>query len=170
MKNQTMFTLGLSITPDNIMIAPDSINGHPTFDIDPLIDPDIRAIPLKSVTYNYDSMSEIRLFAHSDSRIMKVTDLWDVADVEAMNQTIIQYKHAQIIKPYNSDPSDMTFYLILTDKSDLETTGVIRNNIDKMREFMLSVIAYAMTMSDPKQRQRHIDQLKTKPWTVSSHV
>ena len=91
---------------------------------------------------------EIRLLteimSEKEPAIFKVKRPYLISTFETLNTEVIKYEHAFIIKPFLSNPMDMTFYVFCYDKREIDKPEVYRdaiNNVIKIKKFLYMVAA-----------------------------
>lgn len=78
--------------------------------------------------------------------ILKVENPYVVKVLAKLNETISEYEKAFIIKPFLSNPLDMTFYVLCYNKRNIDDPRIYRhviNNNQKMKRYLFTVAANA---------------------------
>lgn len=104
----------------------------------------INDIKIESIMDVSDQLIKLAEELHQTSNfdLFTMKDIYTVSSLNEINQIIIHYNKAYIIK-LTDDPFNFTYYLMCFDKRDIDAPKFIVNNIDKLRKFIYLVVAYA---------------------------
>lgn len=104
----------------------------------------INDIKIESIMDVSDQLIKLAEELHQTSNfdLFTMKDIYTVSSLNEINQIIIHYNKAYIVKLTNN-PFNFTYYLMCFDKRDIDVPKFIVNNIDKLRKFIYLVVAYA---------------------------
>lgn len=104
-------------------------------------------------------MSEI--LNKSKPKIYKIENIHQFNTIKYLNEEVIKYEKAYLIKPFLSNPFDMDMYLICYNKLDDwkdENNGIIINNISKIKRFIYMILANSEMIYRNKTNQQFMKQ------------
>ena len=142
-----MYVLEIGINDDEVLISRKLKNSFITPDL-------INSLDMAKSKVSQDDTpakfkSEFDLFASkhklSNYTIEQVQDLWLYDKLNEVNRKVINYNHAYILKPFNSDIYDTSVYLFLAgpkqSKSYINDNLYIKNNVLNIRKFIYMLIS-----------------------------
>lgn len=102
-------------------------------------------------------LSEI--IEHRDISMFQVTDIYTIDTMNDINKCALEYEKCYIIKPFLSNPLDMSAYIICCNMRELHEKikyKNITNNMTKMKRFIYMIAANAEIIFINKMNQAFI--------------